>query len=537
MGVGSVYKRCACTEPVIGDSGQALLDARGRPCRRQLGGSCPKLRRPDGTWSRKHGVWYYLLELQAIPGDGRKQIKKGGFAGHDQARDALDIIVALVAIADDADQPGLARAQIVDTIRAAHRDGRGLPTETEVRRRILLGRDVTAAVSVGDWLKEWLDGKGDIRATTNRAYASHITLYLTPHLGPIILDRLTVQHLNKMFAALDERNVRIQAANTALTKARQELAQARRTGTPKEIRAAGARLQATPKPEGRHVGPATRQRIRATLRTALSDAAAQGMLSSNVAKLVKLPSGRRPRALVWTDERVTRWQITGKKPSPVMVWTAPQTITFLTCASAHDLFALFYLVAHTGLRRGEAVGLRWSDLHLRGADGRATMLVAQQIVQIGWDTDIGAPKSDAGERVVALDPATVTVLKAHRTRQNARRLAAGPVWDEADLVFTREDGNPWHPADVTDAFTEAAADAGLPPIRLHDLRHGTATHALAAGVDIKVVQELLGHSSSTITRDTYTSVLDDAKHAAAAAISDALKGHTPKPNRTRRSAR
>jgi integrase len=89
-------------------------------------------------------------------------------------------------------------------------------------------------------------------------------------------------------------------------------------------------------------------------------------------------------------------------------------------------------------------------------------------------------------------------------------------------VFTREDGSPWHPADVTDAFTTAAAHAGLPPIRLHDLRHGTATHALAAGLDIKIVQEILGHSSSVITRDTYTSVLDDAKHAAAQAIADQI---------------
>lgn len=107
-----------------------------------------------------------------------------------------------------------------------------------------------------------------------------------------------------------------------------------------------------------------------------------------------------------------------------------------------------------------------------------------------------------------------------RPRQRTQRLAAGPAWSDTGHVFTRPDGHPWHPADVTDAFTAAAA--GLPPIRLHDLRYGTATHALAAGIDIKVVQEILGHSSCVITSDTYTSVLDEAKHAAAAAIAAQL---------------
>jgi integrase len=112
-----------------------------------------------------------------------------------------------------------------------------------------------------------------------------------------------------------------------------------------------------------------------------------------------------------------------------MVWTPAQTATFLTATRRHRLHALFHLVAHTGLRRGEAVGLGWADLDLHPATGgrpaRGAMTVDRQIVQLGWATDTGTPKTAAGHRQVALDPATVRLLLAHRNRQRRERLAAG----------------------------------------------------------------------------------------------------------------
>jgi hypothetical protein len=107
--------------------------------------------------------------------------------------------------------------------------------------------------------------------------------------------------------------------------------------------------------------------------------------------------------------------------------------------------------------------------------------------------------------VVQLDEATDAVLETWRKRQNAERLAWGPAWVNSGRIFTHEDGSALHPAEVTKLFNELVEAAGLPPIRLHDLRHGAATMSLEAGVDIKVVQELLGHSTSVLTRDTYTS--------------------------------
>lgn len=522
MSSGAVFKRCACTEPVLAPDGQPIVDSAGAPKRRQLGAKCAQLRRPDGSWSRRHGAWYYQLELQAIPGDGRTQIKRGGFDSQNSAREALTKVTRIIAIAEDADQPGLARARIVELIRASERDAQDLPTDEELRRRIVLGRNMTERVTVGDWLNEWLDSKGNLRASTRRSYRGHLDLYLIPYLGSTTLDRLTVQHVNRMFTALKERNARIEDANAVLADARAEIAAAPGALDENHTQEIATGQQKLRRPEGRVVKEATQQRIRATLRTALSDAAAQGLISTNVARLVKLPSGRRPKALVWTDERVARWRVTGNRPSAVMVWTPAQTIQFLHATKSHPLSALFYLIVHTGLRRGEAVGLRWSDLNLDASNGRASMTISQQIIQLGWETEVGEPKSDAGERQVALDRAAVDVLNAHREKQNGYRQLLAGAWVDSDLVFSRTNGSARHPAEVTDAFTQASREAGLPPIRLHDLRHGTATHALSAGVDIKVVQEMLGHSSSTITRDTYTSVLDDAKHAAAAAISGLL---------------
>ena len=113
----------------------------------------------------------------------------------------------------------------------------------------------------------------------------------------------------------------------------------------------------------------------------------------------------------------------------------------------------------------------------------------------------------AGERSIALDADTVADIRRWRREQAREAEAAGLTWADSGFEFTDETGNPLHPAVVTGMFQQIAYLAGLPPIRLHDLRHGAATLLLAAGHDMKVVQETLGLSSITIAADTYTSVL------------------------------
>ncbi|MFV2178807.1 tyrosine-type recombinase/integrase [Actinomadura sp. LOL_016] len=115
-------------------------------------------------------------------------------------------------------------------------------------------------------------------------------------------------------------------------------------------------------------------------------------------------------------------------------------------------------------------------------------------------------------------------LAAHRVRQNQERLAVEERWNDSGFVFTGENGNPLDPALVSEQFLLLAMEAELPPVRLHDLRHGAATILLRSGHDLKVVQETLGLSSITIASDTYTSVLPDlarqsAEDAAAVLLS------------------
>jgi integrase len=288
----------------------------------------------------------------------------------------------------------------------------------------------------------------------------------------------------------------------------------------------------------RPVSLATMHRIRATLRHALNMAMRQDrLIDFNPAAVVELPAATRPKGLVWTEERVARWRadhaanraaederragrsvdviqvyLSTARPSPVMVWTPEQTSAFLAYARRHRLYALYRLIALRGLRRGEAVGLRWQEVSFTSG----TIAVNWQITQLGWTPVQGKPKTDASDRVIAaLDAETLAILKEHRRRQAKERLKAGEDWTDSGFVFTDEYGRPLHPQHVTDQFYWMCYEADLPPLRLHDLRHGAASLMLAAGVEVKVVQETLGHVSSTFTRDTYTSVYPEVARAAA----------------------
>jgi integrase len=168
----------------------------------------------------------------------------------------------------------------------------------------------------------------------------------------------------------------------------------------------------------------------------------------------------------------------------------------------------------TGMRRGEAIGLRWSDVDLEA--GR--IAVRRALVPNGREVVVSEPKTVKGRRVIALDPGTVEVLKG----QAARQLGEQGAWDEAsletDLVFTQENGAALDPETVTRYFRQAVKKSMLPTIRLHDLRHTHATLALQAGIHPKVVSERLGHATISITLDTYSHAIPAMQEEAAALI-------------------
>ena len=248
--------------------------------------------------------------------------------------------------------------------------------------------------------------------------------------------------------------------------------------------------------------------MHATVRSALNAAVKRRKIAHNPVLHVELERVRKPRALVWTDERVNQWRRTGRRPSPVMVWTPMQTGAFLDAVADDRLYALWHLLVFRGLRRSEAVWLSWVDVDLDAAS--ATVRAGSQQ---HWD----GPKSEAGERSLALDATTVAVLRRHRRAQQELRLRWGAAWTETGLVFTHEDGRSLSPNGVSQRFERLVARHDLPPIRLHDLRHVAATLALTAGVDIKVVSEQLGHTTTQITRDIYLSVMPQVAQSAAEA--------------------
>jgi integrase len=172
------------------------------------------------------------------------------------------------------------------------------------------------------------------------------------------------------------------------------------------------------------------------------------------------------------------------------------------------------------LRRGEVIGLRWKDLDLEAGQ----LSVSQQRVNVGGKVASGSPKTAKGRRVVALDPVTIAAIKAHRTAQLQQRLLFGAGYQDEGLVFCHPTGAPIDPDGFSQRFQRHVRDSGLPVSRLHDLRHTHATLALLAGVHPKVVQERLGHSSITVTMDTYSHAIPAMQTDAAAKIAAMVDG-------------
>lgn len=324
---GSTYRRCYCRD----DDGKAL------------GKTCPQLS------SRRHGVYAVRQELPAR-GDGtRRSFSRSGYDTAKKAQEDLDRVRALLDLPDGDDADGQVR--IGDLLENVSKDKKApLPDLEQTRRRFRAGQSLTSRLTVGDWLDEWLEAKRR-RKTTLTGYASHIRVHLRPRIGHLQLDRLNVGHLVEMFDAINDNNETIEAENEERREQERRATWGKRSRPPESetarLAAERGKLAAMP-PYRRVTGPATQQRIRATLRSALNTAISNQMLTFNPASHVELASGKRPKALLWTAEHVERWQATGEKPSGVMVWTPVQVGQFLDHAEQDRLYALFCLIAFRG---------------------------------------------------------------------------------------------------------------------------------------------------------------------------------------------
>ena len=306
-------------------------------------------------------------------------------------------------------------------------------------------------------MREWLPAiEHTVRPTTYRSYVAHCECHILPALGSVQLQKLSPAQINALYAKLGRSGKRNGQGLTALSV--------------------------------RHV--------HAVLHRALKDAVRWGRLARNPADLADPP-------------RV------GAHGHELRTWSAEQLAAFLDSQRDDRLYALWHTLAMTGLRRGEALGLRWEGLDLEA--GRLS--VRRALVPCGREVLTSEPKTARGRRVVALDPETVAVLKAQAARQLAER-AATESCDDTGLVFTNREGQALHPWLVSRLFRKAVKEAMLPDIRLHDLRHTHATLALQAGIHPKVVSERLGHATVSITLDTYSHAIPAMQEEAAVRIAE-----------------
>lgn len=427
---------------------------------KQLGSRCPKL------GQRHHGT--YEAERRINTSDGRRKLHRSGFETAADRDTFLEQVHDLVRLAED----GRTRARIGDLIWSSTRHGGQLPSVEDVRRRVGLGIDPAGTgESFGQAWDSWLAGKKRLRPGSRRQLEQIGEHWLRPVIGDVLIERLNARHCTMVFERIDAINDEIAAA----------LAEGRTPAPESDVR---ARPQV--------IGVARQHRVYAALREFLNHLWKQRhVITHNPVYAVELEAEVTPEG-----ER----------------WTAAEAARFLAATASDPFGLMFRIVVLRGVRRGE-LGFRWS-----GADLDAGYLAVERtVLQIGGTVVEGQPKTRASGRRIWLDAATVALLRAHRKAQLAERLRASTAWQDNDLIFCRADGSPWPPDYISRRWKALGRQAGVRVIKLHEGRHSAASLARDAGVDPKIRQEQLGHTTAAMT-DRYTHVLADAHLEAAEAV-------------------
>lgn len=331
--------------------------------------------------------------------------------------------------------------------------------ECDAKRRELLDKVdqgvpvPTRSAKLSEWLPYWLENiiKPRRKRTTFAKYEVHVRLYLVPVLGSKRLESLSVADVRRFLVQLEKKTT-----------------------------------------------AATAKESHRVLRTALTAACREELVTRNVATLVEPPS------------------VDTREMSP---WSLDETLDFLGAARKDPLYAAFVLAIALGFRRGEIVGLRWENLDLDKREIR----VRTQRQRVRGEAYEDDPKGRRRKQTLPLPAICVAPLRWQRMRQAAQRDRAGADWKETGYVFTTRTGQPIEPRNLYRSFTRVADSAGLRVIRLHDARHGCATLLTAAGVAPRVVMEILGHSQIAVTMNVYAHVVQDTQREAVSHMDRLLK--------------
>jgi integrase len=315
--------------------------------------------------------------------------------------------------------------------------------------------------TVGEYLDGWLQDsvKGTVKETTYANYSYVTRVHISPALGRVKLKSLTPAHVRGFYGE----------------KARTNLS------------------------------AATVKKMHVVLRRALSQAVSDGLIPRNAADSVKPPRTSAP----------------GEEIRPL---NTKECGTFLEASRGERFEALYVLAVHCGLREGELLALRWEDVDLEAAKPALPVRRTLTRGEDGRGYVVGASTKSGKGRRVRLTRRAVAALKDHRKRQLEERMRLAGLWRDQDLVFPNEIGSLLNPSNLRNrSFKRIKARSGVRrDLRFHDLRHTCATLLLKEGVNAKVVSEILGHASITITLNTYSHVLPDMQDSAADAMEAAL---------------
>lgn len=316
----------------------------------------------------------------------------------------------------------------------------------------------TTIPTLSAWLAMWSERRREqLRPQSRKANEGLVRNYVAPHLGDLRLDQIDRRLLERTYA---------------------------------HLLAAGGK-------DGRPLAPVTVRNVHVMLRTALRDACRAGWLESNPAERARPP-------------RLDSGEVELRDDTPP-VWTGEQAAVFLRAVDAHRWRALWHLAVGTGARRGELVGLRWSDVDL----DRAQVRIRRSLSVVNGGVHL-LPTKSTRPRVLCIANSVVDAVARHR-EEHERKRAVAVAWEQRwDLVFTGRTGSHVAPDVVTREWRRVVRAVPVPPIRFHDLRHTHASLLLALGVPMKVVSERLGHRSVRLTLDTYAHLLPGQDADAAA---------------------
>lgn len=320
-------------------------------------------------------------------------------------------------------------------------------------------------ITLADYLNDrWLPlKKSQLSRSTYDSYRNNVRLHVVPRIGQIQLRQLQPEDLDTLYAEL--------------------LVDGKLNGA------------------GGGLASKSVRNIHGMLRKALADAHRKGTVLRNVADLADPPKVRSGSA---RDHQI---------------WLADELRSFLSAVEDTDWFAPIYLAANTGMRRGELLGLMWRNVDL----DESRLVVDQQLLSVGYEAEVGAPKTPTSRRTIDLDERTGAVLRAWR-RMQLEQMMANATRNDGDFVFTHPNGGPVHPDRFSKVWDQLVEERATRRIRLHDLRHTHASILLKANVPVKVVSERLGHSSPAFTMAVYQHVLPGMQADAAAAFGAAIFG-------------